>query len=107
MVIIGIEANSVTATETSEAFATKEDSCTEEPDIVEANMAGYDPVELGATTIPRGSNSAASTKSRPRGLCRCSSSSSSSSSSSRLNVQVWWGARAKSAAPPQRVLLDG
>ena len=65
MVIIGIEANSVTATETSEAFATKEDSCTEEPDIVEANMAGYDPVELGATTLPRGSNSAASTKSFP------------------------------------------
>ena len=52
-------------TETLAAFATKDDKFTDEPDIFDANMAGYDPVELGAKTLPKGSSSAASTKSLP------------------------------------------
>jgi hypothetical protein len=60
MVMIGVEANKVTVTETSGAFATEEDKFTDEPDIVLANIAGKDPVELGANTFPRASTSAAS-----------------------------------------------
>ena len=38
---------------------------TEEPDVVEEKMAGYDPEELGASTLPLGSTIAASSESLP------------------------------------------
>jgi hypothetical protein len=63
--ILGAAADKVTSTATSSAFATEEDILTDEPDIRELNVAGYDPVELGATTFPLRSRSAASTASPP------------------------------------------
>ena len=40
MVIIGVEENTVTVTETSGEFATEEDIFNDEPDIVLAKIAG-------------------------------------------------------------------
>ena len=40
MVIIGIETNRVTVTDTLAAFATEEDRPTDEPDVVLAKIAG-------------------------------------------------------------------
>jgi hypothetical protein len=61
----GIETSKVTVTLTLSVFATKSDRLTEEPDIGESKMAGKYPDELGATTFPEGSSSAASTPSLP------------------------------------------
>jgi hypothetical protein len=55
----------VTATLTEGAFATDDDMLTEEPDVVEEKMAGYDPEELGASTLPLESTIAASRESLP------------------------------------------
>ncbi len=38
---------------------------TKEPDVVEVKMAGYDPEELGASTLSSGSTMAASSESLP------------------------------------------
>ena len=38
---------------------------TEEPDVADEKMAGYDPEELGASTLPLGSTIAASSESLP------------------------------------------
>jgi hypothetical protein len=65
MDILGTAADNVTSTATSRAFATEEDMLTDEPDMGEVKVAGYDPVELGATTFPFRSRSAASTASPP------------------------------------------
>jgi hypothetical protein len=65
MDILVATADNVTSTATSRAFATEEDMLTFESDIVELKVAGYDPEELGATTFPLRSRSAASTASPP------------------------------------------
>lgn len=61
----GIETSNLTVTVTPSVFATEEDRLTKELDIGESKMAGKDPDELGATTFPKGSTSAASTPSLP------------------------------------------
>jgi hypothetical protein len=53
-------AKKVRMTETSGACATKLDSVTNEPDIFDENIAGYDPEELGASTVLYSSTIAAS-----------------------------------------------
>jgi hypothetical protein len=55
----------VTVTVTAAAFATEEDMLIDELDIFDENMAGYDPEELGASTLPSKSTIAASRASLP------------------------------------------
>jgi len=51
----------ITETEMFGAFATDEDTLTDEPLIVVEKMAGYDPCELAAITFSKASRTAAST----------------------------------------------